>query len=82
MKIGRNSIVKRLFINDVNNPRKPFWVFLQANKNHGICNIVWSKTETNTIRIQEALAKYQGRQYDDPNTIVSLANYLEKLLNN
>lgn len=39
-KIGRKSIVVEVVIPNRRNPATPFVVKVQANKNHGICNIV------------------------------------------
>lgn len=55
--------------------------FIQANKNHGICNIVKIDYNSNTyIKANEALNKYYGRQYDSSNTIYQLQNFLEEWL--
>lgn len=37
---GRKSIVTEITILNQSNPQSPFVVRLQANKNHGICDIV------------------------------------------
>lgn len=39
-KIGRKSIVTEITILNQSNPASPFVVKVQANKNHGICDIV------------------------------------------
>lgn len=39
-KIGRKSIVVEVVIPNHTNPATPYVVKVQANKNHGICNIV------------------------------------------
>lgn len=39
-KIGRKSIVTEVVIHNLSNPASPFVVKVQANKNHGICDIV------------------------------------------
>lgn len=39
-KIGRKSIVVEAVIPNHTNPASPFVVKVQANKNHGICDIV------------------------------------------
>lgn len=39
-KIGRKSIVVETVIPNYSNPATPFVVKVQANKNHGICDIV------------------------------------------
>lgn len=79
--VGRNSIVKKLLINNALNPKKPHWVFIQANKNHGICNIVLSEKDKGITRISEALAKYQGQQYDSEVTLECLEHTLFNILN-
>lgn len=39
-KIGRKSIVAEVVIPNHRNPATPFVVKVQANKNHGICDII------------------------------------------
>lgn len=39
-KIGRKSIVVEVVIPNHSNPASPFVVKVQANKNHGICDII------------------------------------------
>lgn len=79
--VGRNSIVKKFVIKNESNPREPFWVFVQANKNHGICEIVLSEKNKPVVRLQNALTKFQGNQYDSKITQEKLVNYLSEILN-
>lgn len=54
---------------------------IQANKNHSICNIVAIDYSTNTLnKVPDALSKFQGRQYDNSDTIYQIENYLMTLL--
>ena len=39
-KIGRKSIVVEIVIPNYTNPATPYVVKVQANKNHGICDII------------------------------------------
>lgn len=39
-KIGRKSIVTEITILNQSNPASPYVVKVQANKNHGICDII------------------------------------------
>ena len=39
-KIGRKSIVAEIVIPNYTNPATPYVVKVQANKNHGICDII------------------------------------------
>lgn len=73
MTLGRKSLKKVLLIANKQNPKKPFKVTIQANKNHGICDIYPRKGELLTI--------FQGRQYDDSLVIEHLENVLYELLN-
>lgn len=50
---------------------------VQANKNHGICNVVSIDRVNNTLhRLPEVLSYFQGRQYDHPDTMYQLENYI------
>lgn len=57
-----------------------FEFLIQANKNHGICNIVTiDRISNNFNRVPEALTKFQGRQYDSSKTMYQLENFLTQL---
>lgn len=75
-KAGRKSIVVETLIPNSRNPQSPFMVKVQANKNHGICNIV-----TPLHHAGDILSSFQGRQYDDPDVFGLLEVALEDLLN-
>lgn len=52
---------------------------IQANKNHGICNIVSIDRLNNKLhRMSETLSHFQGRQYDDPNILFKIENYIRE----
>lgn len=80
-KVGRKSIVKKLLIHNTNNPNHPHWVFVQANKNHSICEIVHSEKDKPVYRLSEVLSKYQGQQYDSEFVQECLQNTLYEVLN-
>lgn len=80
--VGRNSIVKKLLIANATSPNRPHWVFVQANKNHGICDIVFSPEKGKpVVRLSEVLTKYQGRQYDSEVVQECLEHTLYNVLN-
>lgn len=54
-----------------------FEFLVQANKNHGICNIVSIDRINNQLhRIPEAISHFQGQQYDHPDIMYKIENYL------
>lgn len=79
--VGRKSIVKKLLITNVINPGKPYWVFVQANKNHGICDIVFSEKDKPVVRLVDVLTKFQGQQFDSEVVQECLENALYNVLN-
>lgn len=49
MAIGRKSRVVELTIHNEENPKSPYKVKVQANKHHGICDIILCKEFTKEI---------------------------------
>lgn len=49
MAIGRKSRVVELSIHDNENPKSPYKVQVQANKHHGICDIILCKEFTKKV---------------------------------
>lgn len=68
--------VRPIFINCL---ETPFKFLVQANKNHGICDVICCNNNQYT-RVSSALAKFQGRQYDDQDVIYQLTNFLSSYL--
>lgn len=75
--IGRKSIFTDVKISDN-------LVRIQANKNHGICDVVLgTKSDSKFIptrRLSKVLSVFQGRQYDDPEVFNYLIHVLSKTL--
>lgn len=94
---GRKSIVTEITILNQSNPASPFVVKVQANKNHGICDIVVGSRIPQEIvdgkkkktimkffpvrRVGDVLSSFQGRQYDDSKVFELLENALYVSLN-
>ena len=49
MAIGHKSLIRRLEIPNKNLPKTPYIVLVQANKNHGICDITVGTMVTKKI---------------------------------
>lgn len=95
---GRKSIFIYLTIKNEENPASPFTVKVQANKNHGICDvIVGTKVPQDIVkdgkkrtimvfspsyRETSVLSSMQGRQFNDPYVLEHLENILTETLNN
>lgn len=71
--IGKKSITKQLLIVNKNNPKEPFKVLVQANKNFGIIEI--------QPRISKVFNEFQGRQINSESTMEHLKNVLTETLN-
>ena len=54
MILGRKSIFITVNVTNNSNPNKPYKVIVQANKNHGICDM--------EPRVGEILTHFQGQQ--------------------
>lgn len=54
MTIGRNSIAIVITVPNLENPKEPHKVTVQANKNFGICDM--------SPRVGEILTDFQGQQ--------------------
>lgn len=80
MALGRKSIARKLEIPNNKDSKKHHVVLVQANKNHGICDILLV-TESNKKRIAEVLSIFQGRQFDDTDIIGHLWDVLNETLN-
>ena len=93
-KVGHKSIVVKVEIPNYNNPLEPFKVRVQANKNHGICDVTLCKEVIKEFpgkkrriylnpvqRLSEVVSNFQGRQYDNPIVMERLSNVLTELLN-
>lgn len=88
-KVGRKSKFIEIEIPNLDSLKKPYFVRVQANKNHGICDVVQGVYYENakevvfrpTRRIDSIISKFQGRQYDDPYVIEALENRLISILN-
>ena len=82
MAIGRKSIIMDIIV-------FPSVVRVQANKNHGICDIILGqkvlqdkkKVFVPERRMGEVLTMFQGRQFDDELVIERLQNTLTEILN-
>lgn len=106
MAIGRKSLVRKFEVSNKNLPKTPYVVFVQANKNHGICDIIVGTMTTKKIvneyvgrdgrkftktshkevfvkseRLSDVLSTFQGRQYDDEETIAHLQDVIYTRLN-
>lgn len=73
MELGRKSIVHTVSIPNNSNPKKPYEVDIQANKNYGICDVSHCR---NTI-----LPIFQGRQINDGEVISEIEEILTVELN-
>lgn len=49
MAIGRKSLATVLTIQNCENPKSPYKVQVQANKNHGICDIILCEEVTKEV---------------------------------
>lgn len=49
MAIGRKSLATVLTIKNCENPKSPYKVQVQANKNHGICDIILCEEVTKEV---------------------------------
>lgn len=83
MTIGRNSLVRYVVVDGTK-----FVLRVQANKHHGICDIILGTFETNKHkgftpirRMNELVSSFQGRQFDDEYVIDHLVNISYELLN-
>lgn len=52
MVIGRKSRVVELSIHNNENPKSPYKVKVQSNKNHGICDIILCKESTEEVTVE------------------------------
>lgn len=78
--IGYNSIVKNFLIK-VKGSKKPVEVLIQANKNYGICDLLFPKSLEESEKLRsDLLTKIQGRQLNDENVCIHVYNLLEKAL--
>lgn len=73
MTIGRKSITTVITVPNVENPKKPHEITVQANKNYGICDMA--------PRVGEILSDFQGRQINNGDVISELESVLYVQLN-
>ena len=78
--IGYNSIVKNFLIK-VKGSKKPVEVLAQANKNYGICDLLFPEGQGSEQLRSNLLSKIQGRQLNDENVCIHVYNLLEEALN-
>ena len=79
--IGYNSIVKNCLIK-VKSSKKPVEVLVQANKNYGICDLLFPEDLKGSEKLRsDLLTKIQGRQINDESVCVHLYNLLGEALN-
>lgn len=86
MAIGRKSIVSYHEVSNTQNFNKPHRILVQANKNHGICDVLLipdfgENVTTPPVRIPEVLSICQGQQYDDSEVIDHVLNVISEVLN-
>ena len=81
MALGRKSIVTKLEIPNNKDLKKRHVVLVQANKNHGICDILLVLEPGKKTRLADALSTFQGQQFDDSDVIEHLWDVLNETLN-
>lgn len=81
MALGRKSIARKLEVPNNKDLKKHHVVLVQANKNHGICDILLVPEPGKKVRVAEVLSVFQGRQFDDVNVVEHLWNTLREVLN-
>ena len=79
--IGYNSIVQNFLIK-AKGSKKPVEVLVQANKNYGICDLLFPEGLEGSEQLRSnLLSKIQGRQLNDENVCIHVYNLLEEALN-
>lgn len=63
------------------NPEKLNVVRVQANKNYGICDILHVSESGQQTRMENVLAAFQGRQFNDEGVMEHLANIFNEMFN-
>lgn len=81
MALGHKSLVKKLKINNLKDPKKPHTILVQANKHYGICDILHCVEPGKKVRVSSVLSVFQGRQYNDEYIMEHLSNVLYEILN-
>lgn len=73
MELGKKSIVLTTSIPNNKNPKQPYEVAIQANKNYGICDCSHCR--------DIILAHFQGNQINDGEVISAIEEILYEELN-
>ena len=81
MALGHKSIVTKLEVPNNKDSKKRHVVLVQANKNHGICDILFVTEPGKRARLSDTLSTFQGQQFDDPNVMEHLWDVLNETLN-
>lgn len=80
MAIGRKSLVVKLSIHNNENPESPFKVRVQANKHHGICDIILYKGTTKEVSHEYASADGKKRTKKEVKTFYKFDRRLSELV--